>query len=169
VKTAVDQVSPFFAQNLKCYPTWKLCPSKNWTTFILVEFEVFRWNSENAAKVLEGQGVTRGLTRILARVWPSFVHKSVLTWLGVSLALSKVIKHPRCCNLPPLKGISSRDSEIKDKGRGNVLTVSRLEKTRILGIEEVLGLPSSFFFSMVTPLYLVHLHGMSPSFSFFLI
>jgi hypothetical protein len=78
-----------------------------------------------------------------------------------------VFKHLRCYSLPPLKGISSRDSEIKDKGRGKVLTVSRLKKTQILGAEEELGLPSSFFFSMVTPLYLVHLHGMSPSFSFF--
>jgi hypothetical protein len=80
-----------------------------------------------------------------------------------------VFKHLGYYSLPPLKGISSRDSEIKDKGRGNVLTVSRLEKTRILGVEEVLGLPSSFFFSMVTPLSLVHLHGMSPCLSFFLI
>jgi hypothetical protein len=45
-------------------------------------------------------------------------------------------------SLPPLKGISSRDSEIKDKGRGKVLTVSRLKKTWILGVEEMLGLPS---------------------------
>jgi hypothetical protein len=102
--------SPFSAQNWKCHPTWKLCPSKNWTTFILVEFEVFRLNLENAAKVAEWQGVTRGLTRVLARVWRSFVHKSVLTWLGLSLALSKVIKHLRCYSLPPLKGISSQDS-----------------------------------------------------------
>jgi hypothetical protein len=80
-----------------------------------------------------------------------------------------VFKHLRCYSLPPLKGISSRDSEIKDKGRGKVLSVSRLQKTRILGVVEVLGLPSSFFFSMVTSLYLVHLHGMSPSLSFFLI
>jgi hypothetical protein len=93
----------------------------------------------------------------------------VLARLEVSLALSKVIKHLRCYSLPPFIGISSRDSEMKDKGRGNVLTVSRLEKTRILGVEEMLGLPSSFFFSMVTPLYLVHLHGMSPCLSFFLI
>jgi hypothetical protein len=78
-----------------------------------------------------------------------------------------VFKHLRCYSLPSLKGISSRDSEIKDNGRGKVLTVSRLQKTRILGVEEVLGLPSSFFFSMVTPLYRVHLHGMSPSLSFF--
>jgi hypothetical protein len=87
--------SPVSTQNLKCHPTWKLCPSKKWTTFILVEFEVFRWNLENATKVPEWQGVTRGLTRVQARVWPSFVHKIVLTWLGVSLALSKVIKHLR--------------------------------------------------------------------------
>jgi hypothetical protein len=80
-----------------------------------------------------------------------------------------VFKHLRCYSLPPLKGISSRDLEIKGKGRGKVLTVSQFKKTRILGVEEVLGLPSSFFFSMVTPSYLVHLHSMSPNFSFFLI
>jgi hypothetical protein len=28
-------------QNLKCQSTEKLCPSTNWTTFILVDFEVF--------------------------------------------------------------------------------------------------------------------------------
>jgi hypothetical protein len=80
-----------------------------------------------------------------------------------------VFKHMRCYSLSPLKGISYRDSEIKGNGRGKVLIVSRLKKTWILGVEEVLGLLSSFFFSMVTPLYLVHLHGMSPSLSFFLI
>jgi hypothetical protein len=64
----------------------------------------------------------------------------------------------------PLKGISSRDSELKDKGRDEVLTVLQLKKTRILGVEKMLGLPSSLFFSMVTPLYFVHLHGVSPDF-----
>jgi hypothetical protein len=34
-------------------PKAKLCPSKNWTTFILGEFVVFRWNVENEAKVPE--------------------------------------------------------------------------------------------------------------------
>jgi hypothetical protein len=92
-----------------------------------------------------------------------------VTRLIRSLALMTLIKNLGRHSLPPLKGISSRDSEIKDKGRGKVLTVSRLKKTQILVVEEVLGLPSSFFFSMVTPLYLVHLHGMSPSLSFFLI
>jgi hypothetical protein len=38
-------------QNLKCQSTGKLCPSISWTTFIKVDFEVFRWNLENAAKV----------------------------------------------------------------------------------------------------------------------
>jgi hypothetical protein len=45
--------SSFSTQNLKCQSTWKLCPSKNWTTFILGYFEVFRWNLENATKVPE--------------------------------------------------------------------------------------------------------------------
>jgi hypothetical protein len=91
-----------------------------------------------------------------------------MTRLIRSLALRTLIKNLGRHSLPPLNGISSRDLEIKDKGRGKVLTVSRLKKTRILGVEEMLGLPSSFFLGMVTPLYLVHLHGMSPSLSFFL-
>jgi hypothetical protein len=43
--------SCFSTQNLKCQSTWKLCPSTSWTAFIKVDFEVFRWNLENAAKV----------------------------------------------------------------------------------------------------------------------
>jgi hypothetical protein len=46
--------------NFQCHSTWKLCPSTKYTTFTLGEFEVFRWNLENAAKVLgdiEGQRV----------------------------------------------------------------------------------------------------------------
>jgi hypothetical protein len=92
-----------------------------------------------------------------------------LTRLIRSLALMTLIKNLGRHSLPPLKGISTRDSKIKDKGRGKVLTVSRLKKTRVHGVEEVLGLPRSFSFGMVTPLYLVHLHGMSPSMSFFLV
>jgi hypothetical protein len=32
------------------------------------------------------------------------------------------------------------------------------KKTQILGVWKVLGLPCSFFFSVITPLYRVHLH-----------
>jgi hypothetical protein len=46
----------------------KVVSLENCTTFILVEFEVFRRNLENAAKVPEEQGMTRGLTRVLASV-----------------------------------------------------------------------------------------------------
>jgi hypothetical protein len=45
--------SPFSTQNFQCQSTWKLCPSTNWTTLIKVDFQVFRWNLENAAKVPE--------------------------------------------------------------------------------------------------------------------
>jgi hypothetical protein len=40
-------------QNWKCQPKDDLCPTKFCTTFILVEFWVFRQKLENAAKVLE--------------------------------------------------------------------------------------------------------------------
>jgi hypothetical protein len=43
--------SCFSTQNLRCQSTWKLCPSTSWTTFLKIDFEVFRWNLENAAKV----------------------------------------------------------------------------------------------------------------------
>jgi hypothetical protein len=43
--------SCFSTQNMRCQSTWKLCPSTSWTTFLKVDFEVFRWNLENVAKV----------------------------------------------------------------------------------------------------------------------
>jgi hypothetical protein len=62
--------SPFSTPNLQCHPKAKLCPSKNYTTFILGDFGVFRWNSENAAKVPEGVQRHRGLTGFLTKGWP---------------------------------------------------------------------------------------------------
>jgi hypothetical protein len=72
--------SPFSAQNLKFHLTWKLCSSKNWTTFILVEFEVFRWNLENAAKVPEDIHRRQWLSRVWPCLWPKVDHGCVLTW-----------------------------------------------------------------------------------------
>jgi hypothetical protein len=43
--------SSFCTKNFKCQSTWKLCPSTRWRTFIKVDFQVFRWILENAAKV----------------------------------------------------------------------------------------------------------------------
>jgi hypothetical protein len=43
---------------------------KNWTTFILGDFGVFKWNLENAAKVPEDAQGQRGLTRVLTKLWP---------------------------------------------------------------------------------------------------
>jgi hypothetical protein len=79
--------SPFSTQNLTCHPKAKLCPSKNWTTYILGDFEVFRWNLENAAKVLEEVQRQRGLTGVLTKSWPQVgvdLIKRVITdcWLG---------------------------------------------------------------------------------------
>jgi hypothetical protein len=72
--------SPFSTQNLKCHPTWNLCPSKNWTTFILGDFGVFRWNLENAAKVPEDIQRHQGFSGVLPCFWPRVDHKCVLTW-----------------------------------------------------------------------------------------
>jgi hypothetical protein len=54
-----------------------LCPSTKYTTFVLGEFEVFRGNLENAAKVLddmEGQrvfkGFDQGFDQTLTMSWP---------------------------------------------------------------------------------------------------
>jgi hypothetical protein len=80
-------LSPFSTQNLKCHSTWKLCPSKNWTTFILGDFEVFRWNLQNAAKVPEDVqrhwGFRWGLTMPFTKV----DHNWVLTWSRGSLEI----------------------------------------------------------------------------------
>jgi hypothetical protein len=39
--------------------------------------------------------------------------------------------------------------------------VSRLQKTRVLGVEILFHLPSCLFFRMMTPLYLVHPYSLS--------
>jgi hypothetical protein len=66
--------SPISTQNLKCCQWWKVCPSKRWTTFILADFEVFKWKFENTAKflgkALGSKGLTRVLTLTLTKVWP---------------------------------------------------------------------------------------------------
>jgi hypothetical protein len=56
-----------------------LCSSTNWTTFILVDFEVFRWNLENAAKVLKDIHRCQGLSGIWPCLWPRIDHHGVLT------------------------------------------------------------------------------------------
>jgi hypothetical protein len=61
-------------------------------------------------------------------------------------------------SLPPLNGISSRDSILKNKVGRKKLMVSSLQKTRVLGVEIILRLPSCIFFRMMAPLYLVHLY-----------
>jgi hypothetical protein len=78
---------PFSTQKLKCHSTRKLCPSKNWTTFILVDFEVFRWNLENAAKVPEDVHRHQGFSWVWPCLWPKFDHKGVLTWSRGSLGV----------------------------------------------------------------------------------
>jgi hypothetical protein len=65
--------SPFSTPNLQWHPKEKLCPSKNWTTFILEDFGVFRWNLENAAKVPEGVQGQGGLTGVLTKGRPQVV------------------------------------------------------------------------------------------------
>jgi hypothetical protein len=52
VKADIDlHFSPICTSNQQFYSTRKLCPSTKYTTFVLGEFEVFRENLENAAKV----------------------------------------------------------------------------------------------------------------------
>jgi hypothetical protein len=75
-----SRFSSFFTQNLKCHSTWELCFSTNWTTFILVDFEVFMWNLENVAKVLEDIHWRQGLSRVRLCLWPRVDHKGMLTW-----------------------------------------------------------------------------------------
>jgi hypothetical protein len=69
----------FSTQNLKCQWTWMLCPSKNWTAFILGDFEVFRWNLENAAKVPEDVQRHQVFSGVWPCLWPRVDHKCVLT------------------------------------------------------------------------------------------
>jgi hypothetical protein len=55
--TGVDlHFSPISTPNQQCHSTWKVCPSTKYTTFVLGEFEVFRENLENAAKVPADMG-----------------------------------------------------------------------------------------------------------------
>jgi hypothetical protein len=42
-----------------------MCPLQNYTTLLLEEFEVLRWNLENAAKVLGKVLGSKGLTSVL--------------------------------------------------------------------------------------------------------
>jgi hypothetical protein len=72
--------SSISSHNLKCQSTWKLCPSTNWTTFIKVDFEVFRWNLENATKVPEDIHRRQGLSGVWPCLWPRVDHQGVLTW-----------------------------------------------------------------------------------------
>jgi hypothetical protein len=88
VPASVDQtLSPNSTSNWTCHSTWKLCPSTNYTTFTFGEFEVFRWNLENAAKVLELTWMSKGfkgsLTRVLTKLdqsWPRLITRGC--WLG---------------------------------------------------------------------------------------
>jgi hypothetical protein len=74
VLVGVDQdFSQICTPNLKCHSTGKLCPSTNCTTFILGEFEVFRWNLENLAKVLGWHRRVKCLSGVLTRVWPILI------------------------------------------------------------------------------------------------
>jgi hypothetical protein len=50
------------------------------TTFILVDFEVFSWNLENAAKVMEDTHRRQCLSGGWPCLWPRVDHKGVLTW-----------------------------------------------------------------------------------------
>jgi hypothetical protein len=77
-------------------------------------------------------------------------------------------KNTGCYNLPPLTGISSRVSKSRVREKSSLTSLTR-KKVRVLGVEKLLGLPCSFFFCVVTPLYLVHLHSLSPSLPFFMI
>jgi hypothetical protein len=72
--------SPFSAQNLKCQSTRKLCPSTRWTTFIKVDFEVFRWNLENAAKVPDDIHRRQFLSGVWPCLWPRVDHGCAKTW-----------------------------------------------------------------------------------------
>jgi hypothetical protein len=51
----------------------------------LVDFEVFRWNLENATKVPEDIHRRQGLSGVRPCLWPRVDHKGVLTWSRVSI------------------------------------------------------------------------------------
>jgi hypothetical protein len=53
----------------------------------LVDFEVFRWNLENATKVLKDIQGHKGLGRVWPWIWPKFDHTCVWTWSIGSLGL----------------------------------------------------------------------------------
>jgi hypothetical protein len=131
----------------KCHSTRKLCSSKNWTTFILVDFEVFGWNLGNAAKVPEDIHRRQGFSGVWPCLWPRVDHRGVLTWsrgsIGVvgsvfevmtqvdlgltnvdrfdsadsALALMSLIKNLGHHSLPPLRRILSRDSKFQGQDR----------------------------------------------------
>jgi hypothetical protein len=65
---------------LKCHSTQKLSPSTSWTTFIKVDFEVFRWNLENAGKVPEGTHQRQVLSGVWPCLWPRLT--TGVCWLG---------------------------------------------------------------------------------------
>jgi hypothetical protein len=75
VTLGVDQAfSRISTPNLKCHSTWKLCSSTKYTTFTLEEFEVFRWNLENVAKVLGDIRGSKGVQRVWLGFWPNLDH-----------------------------------------------------------------------------------------------
>jgi hypothetical protein len=50
--------------------------------------------------------------------------------------------------------------ESRAREKGSLTSLTR-KKVGVLGVEKLLGLPCSFFFCVVTPLYPVHLHLLS--------
>jgi hypothetical protein len=75
VTTNVDQAfSRISTLNLECHSTWNLCPSTKYTTFTFGEFEVFRWNLENAAKVLGDIRGSKGVQGVWLGFWPNLDH-----------------------------------------------------------------------------------------------
>jgi hypothetical protein len=123
--------SPFYAHNLECHPKAKLCSTKNWTTFILRDFEVFRWNLENATKVSEGVQRHRGLGRVWPCLWPRFDHKHVLTWSRGSLGfISEIFEvmtqvWPTSVGFTPLIQSLALMTIIKNLGRHTYRSHSR--------------------------------------------
>jgi hypothetical protein len=53
----------------------------------LVDFEVFRWNLENAAKVPEDIHRRQGLSGVWPCLWPRVDHKGGLTWSRGSIGV----------------------------------------------------------------------------------
>jgi hypothetical protein len=93
------------------------------------------------------------------------VVKEVLRWLLAQVTTKQ--KHG-VLQPTPLNGNLVPSFEIKSTGKGS-LTSLTCKKVRVLGVYKLLGLPCSFSFGVVTPLYLVHLHLLSPSLPFFMI